>query len=66
MPLRHVVAAGRVEAKGHGVLAQEDPEPPAISRLAFPGDEDHPAGLVGLGERGRGVALQERIVERMK
>ena len=35
--LGHFVAAGRVEAKDHGVLAQEDPEPPAISRSCPPG-----------------------------
>ena len=64
--LGHVVAAGRVEAKDHRVLAQEDPEPPAISRLAVLGHEDHPAGLVGLGEGGRGVAQKQCVVERLK
>ena len=64
--LGHVVAAGRVEAEDHRVLAQEHPQPPAIAPLAVRDDEDHPAGLVGLGECERGVPLEQGVVERLK
>ena len=56
--LGHFVASGGIEAKDHRVLTQEHPQPPAISRLAFLGDEDHPASFIGLGERGRGIPLE--------
>ena len=66
MALGDFVTAAGVEAKDHRVLAQEDPQPPPMPRLAFQVDEDHPAGLVGLGEGGSGVACQQSVVERLK
>ena len=32
----------------------------------LPGDEDHPASLVGLGEGGCGIAFEQRVIKRLK
>ena len=44
----NVVAAGRVEPKDAGILADEQPQPPAMAALALLFDENQPASLVGL------------------
>ena len=64
--LGHFVAPGRIQAKDHRVRAQENPQPPAMPRLAFEVDEDHPAGLVRLGERRLSVACQQGVVSGLK
>src|SRR6516162_6800222 len=66
MVLGYLMAAAGVQAKGHRVRTQEDPEPPAIPRLAFLVDEDHPARLVSLGEGRLGVACQQSFVQPLK
>ena len=61
-----LVAATGVQSKHHRVIAQEDPQPPLIPALAVLGDKDHPARLVGLGERRLSVPRQQGVVERLK
>src|SRR5271166_2906468 len=66
MALGDFVTAAGVEAKDHCVLAQEDPQPPPMPYLAFQVDEDHPAGLVGLGIDRLGVTCQQSLIHRLK
>jgi hypothetical protein len=57
------MAPAGVQAEHRSIGPQEDPQPPAMSRLAFLIDQDHPARFIGLSERRAGVPLQEGLIK---
>jgi hypothetical protein len=64
--LGHFMRAARGEHEDHHVSGMKDPEIPAVADLAFAGDEDQPAGLVGMPQRLLLAVGHQLVVHRLE